>query len=198
MQIWRHVSSRWIFTIVMAGIFLLGGIMALAQEEMMQQLPAPDEHMQEMAWFIGNWNIKSRMLMDAAKDEWIDEDLHSIHTYELGGHLIFEHFFGPLGGEPFEAWSLRAYNESTGKWEQRWVDSSPGGFANWVGSYKEGEFMGFAQRFLDDEGNIKDKQAYREVFDNITEDSYAWRYEVTEDGGATWKVTWTLDYVRAD
>lgn len=162
-------------------------------------LPAPDEHMQQLAWFIGEWDVHSRTLMNAETNEWLEEDLHTIHTYELGGNLVFEHFFGPLGGDPFEAWSLRKYNPNNERWEQRWVDTSPGGFADWIGSFdpETNTFTGYARRFLNDDLEIAGERAYREVFDNITENSFNWRYEQTEDGGATWTVTWTLDYVRA-
>ena len=44
---------------------------------------------------------------------------------------------------------------------------------------------------------IAGERAYREVFDNITENSFDWRFEQTADGGTTWTVSWTLDYVRA-
>ncbi|MCL4248051.1 MAG: DUF1579 family protein [Anaerolineae bacterium] len=162
-------------------------------------LPAPDEHMQQLAWFIGEWDVHSRTLMNAETNEWLEEDLHTIHTYELGGNLVFEHFFGPLGGDPFEAWSLRKYNPNNERWEQRWVDTSPGGFADWIGSFdpETNTFTGYARRFLNDDLEIAGERAYREVFDNITENSFNWRFEQTEDGGATWTVTWTLDYVRA-
>lgn len=163
-------------------------------------LTPPDPHMRELAWFIGEWHVQSRMLTDPANDRWLEETLHTRHTYELGGHLIFEHFFGPLNGEPFEAWSLRKYNPTSGKWEQRWVDTSPGGFANWLGSYDAAShtFTGYAQRFLDDDGQIKGDKAHREIFDHITDDSFSWRFESTEDGGQTWRVGWTLEYRRAD
>lgn len=162
-------------------------------------LPEPDPHMQDLSWFIGNWDVHSRLLVDPESDTWVDEDLHTEHSYELGGHLIFEHFGGPLGGEPFEAWSLRKYNPNTGNWEQRWVDVSPGGFANWLGRWDEeaNTFTGYAMRFIDDEFNITGDMAAREVFDNITEDGFDWRYEQTSDGGETWTVTWTLEYRRA-
>lgn len=125
-----------------------------------------------------------------------EEDLHTEHTYEMGGHLIFEHFFGPLGGEPFEAWSLRKYDAKTGKWEQRWVDTTPGGFYHWVGAWdaETNTFTGYAARYLDQDGQIVGEQAIREVFDKITDNSFAWRLENTADGGKTWTVTWTLDY----
>lgn len=162
-------------------------------------LPDPDPHMQDLSWFIGEWNVRSRMLMDADADEWLEEDLRTVHSYELGGNLIFEHFGGPLGGEPFEAWSLRKFNPNSGNWEQRWVDTSPGGFANWLGRWdaEANTFTGYAMRFIDGEFNLTGDDGAREVFDNITEDGFDWRYEQTSDGGETWEVTWTLQYRRA-
>lgn len=162
-------------------------------------LPEADPHMQDLSWFIGEWDVHSRMLLDAETDEWIEEDLHTVHSYEMNGNLIFEHFGGPLGGEPFEGWSLRKYNANTGNWEQRWVDVAPGGFANWIGRWdaETTTFTGYAQRFIDENFNVTGDNAAREIFDNITEDGFDWRYEQTSDGGATWSVTWTLDYRRS-
>ncbi len=194
----RHFK---IVLVLMIGGLLSMALIAVAQDTMTEQeLPAPDEHMQDLAWFIGEWNVKSRMLMDAAKDEWLEEQLHTIHTYELGGNIIFEHFIGPLAGNPFEAWSLRKYNVNSGRWEQRWVDTDPGGFANWLGTWDAdtNSFTGYAMRFIDDNFALTGDNGAREIFDNITEDGFAWRYETTSDGGATWAVTWTLDYVRAE
>jgi hypothetical protein len=162
-------------------------------------LPEPDSHMQDLAWFIGEWEVHSRMLMNAETDEWLEEDLRAVHTYELGGNLIFEHFGGPLGGTPFEAWSLRKYNVNTGNWEQRWVDVSPGGFANWLGQWnaETQTFTGYAMRFIDDEFNLTGNDGAREIFDNITEAGFDWRYEQTSDGGENWNITWTLQYRRS-
>ncbi|MBK8026988.1 MAG: DUF1579 family protein [Chloroflexi bacterium] len=162
-------------------------------------LPEPDPHMQDLSWFIGEWDVHSRMLMNADTGEWLEEDLRTEHTHELGGNLIFEHFGGPLGGEPFEAWSLRKYNVNSGNWEQRWVDVAPGGFANWLGRWdmETSTFTGYAMRFIDTDFNLTGQDGAREVFDNITEEGFDWRYEQTSDGGQTWNVTWTLEYRRA-
>jgi hypothetical protein len=149
--------------------------------------------MQQLAWFIGEWQIHSRVKTD--EDKWLEETARAVHTYELGGHLIFEHYFGPFRGEPFEAWSLRKYNPDINKWEQRWVDTSMGGFAQWTGTFADGTYIGYANRVMNDDGTLKDK-AMREVFDNITPDRFSWRYEQTTDSGKTWTVTWTLEYTR--
>ncbi|MFN8528725.1 MAG: DUF1579 family protein [Anaerolineae bacterium] len=186
--------------LVLALVFSVASLRA--QEDTMftgGALPDPDPHMQDLSWFIGEWDVHSHMLLNADTDEWIDEDLHTIHTYEMGGNLIFEHFGGPLGGTPFEGWSLRKYNPTTGNWEQRWVDVSAGGFANWMGRWdaETNAFAGYAMRFIDSDFNLTGETGAREIFDNITEDGFDWRYEQTSDSGATWDVTWTLRYDRA-
>jgi hypothetical protein len=175
-------------------VVLAAGAMVFAQDD----LPEADAGMQEMDWFIGEWNVESRMLMDAEADEWLEESLTTEHTYDLGGHVIIERFYGPLGGEPFEALSIRKYNPATGKWMQRWMDTSTGPILSWEGQMEGDEFIGYSTFFLDDEGNIAGDNAVREIFYNITEDSFDWRYEQTQDGGETWTVAWELVYTRAE
>jgi hypothetical protein len=161
-------------------------------------LPDPNENMTQMDWFIGEWDIESRMLIDPANDQWLEESLTAVHTSELNGHIILEHFIGPLGGEPFEAWSIRKYNSNTERWQQRWMDTSTPFIINWGGTYDEetNEYIGYGEFFLDENFEIAGDRAVREIFYDITEDSFLWRYETTEDGGETWAVTWTLAYTR--
>lgn len=159
-------------------------------------VPPPDEHMQEMAWFVGQWQIASRM--KTAEDEWKEEPLTAVHTWEMGGHLIFEHFFGPLLGEPFEAWSLRSYSKARNRWEQRWLDTSGSGFLQWMGSYADGKYIGYAARFVDDDFRLTGQKGTREVFEDIRPDGFAWRLENTEDAGETWVTTWMLNYQRIE
>lgn len=186
-----------VFACLIAGLLGLFALTAAAQEDDMgvPDLSAPDEHMQQMNWFVGDWNVVSRYKDDSGN--WIEENVTSFNEYIIGGNVIFEHFVGPLFGEPFEAWSLRKYNVSSEKWEQRWVDNTAGGFANWTGTWDETakEFTGYANRSFKDDGTMNDV-AVREIFSDITEDGFAWRYEQTSDAGANWEVTWTLDYTR--
>lgn len=160
------------------------------------ELKAPDDIVKQLAWFIGDWTVESRMLTDAEKDTWSEETGRAIHTYEMGGHLIFEHVFGPLMGEPFEAWSLRKYNPTAKRWEQRWVDNSANGFYNWIGQCTETGFTGYAHFFVNDDFTLKGEKASREIFENITPQSFDWRLESTSDSGQTWRTTWTLKYIR--
>ena len=152
--------------------------------------------MQQLDWFIGHWAVVSRSLQD--DDGWLEERLTTEHRWIMGGHVIFEHFGGPVFGQPFEAWSLRKYNTQTNQWEQRWVDTTPGGFADWTGTWDAAHrtFTGHPNRVLNADGTLKTKAA-REVFYDITAEHFLWKYERTEDGGRTWEPVWTLDYTRA-
>ena len=164
-----------------------------------QTLPAPAPHMHDLAWFLGEWSIFSRTFQAEPAGTWAEETIFAVHSAELGGNMIWEHFFGPLQGAAYEAWSLRKYDARKDRWFQRWVDSVPGGpVANWTGTWDAGtrSFTGYAEGFLDSEYRIKGERAMREIFDRITPDSFAWRMETTSDGGKTWTVTWTLDYTR--
>lgn len=96
---------RTVIIVLLASLTLVLAAQINAQDDepMSSDLPEPDPHMQDMAWFIGEWDVVSRQLIDFENDEWLEETLRTVHTYEMGGHIIFENFFGPLGGEPFEA-----------------------------------------------------------------------------------------------
>lgn len=183
---------------IAVGVLLTFTASASAQDDT-GALPPPDENMRMFDWFLGEWNVTSRVLIDPENDEWLEEELHTVHTSEMGGHIIFEHFFGPLGGEPFEAWSIRKYNADTGRWQQRWMDTSTAPILTWGGTFNEdGEYVGYNESYLDSEFNLAGERGAREIFYNITDDSFDWRYETTSDGGDTWTVTWTLEYVRAE
>lgn len=163
---------------------------------MNQKLPEPVPEMAQLSWFLGAWDVVSRSRN--GEGEWKEELVRAEHKLILGGHVILEHFVGPLFGGPFEAWSLRKFNPASAKWEQRWVDTSPGGFADWTGEWSEAtrEFIGNPNRVIETDGSLA-REAAREVFFEIGEEKFSWKYERTEDGGASWDPVWTLDYNKA-
>lgn len=160
-------------------------------------LPAAPAEMKMMEWFIGRWDVISRSKNQ--EGDWLEESLTTNHSLILGGHAILEHFGGPLMGKPFEAWSLRKYNPSEERWEQRWVDTTPAGFADWTGQWDEEtrQFIGNPNRVLSPDGALN-AQAVREVFFDIEDDRFSWKYETTEDGGDTWALSWSLEYRRCN
>ena len=166
-----------------------------------QELPARHERMADLDWFLGLWSVHSRT-RDAENPElWHEETLFAEHTAELNGNLIWEHFFGPVQGQPYEAWSLRKYDASRDRWLQKWADSAPGGMIlNWSGTWDEAArtYIGYGEAHLNPDYTLKGDKGNREIFDNIRPDAFSWRLETTADGGATWTVTWTLEYTRVN
>lgn len=159
----------------------------------------PHERMADLDWFIGEWSLRSRTRDPQQPDVWHEETLYAVHTAELGGNLIWEHFYGPFQGEPYEAWSLRKYDAAKDRWLQKWADSVPGGpLLNWSGTWDAGRrcYIGYGEAHLNADYTLKGDTGAREIFDNIQPDSFAWRFETTSDGGKTWTTTWTLDYTR--
>ena len=66
------------FIVGLVSFFLLAlGIGVMAQDDPNTPLPPPDEHMQDFAWFIGEWDVQSHMLINADTDEWLDESLQT-------------------------------------------------------------------------------------------------------------------------
>jgi hypothetical protein len=163
----------------------------------MNTLPIPPDTMQQLDWFIGQWAVFSRSLQEDGS--WLEENMRAEHSTILGGHVIFEHFNGPLLGQPFEAWSLRKFNPQADHWEQRWVDTTPSGFADWTGAWDADSqtFTGYANRGRSAEGVLNEKAA-REVFFEIEPARFQWKYERTINGGQTWEIAWTLDYTRIE
>lgn len=163
-------------------------------ETVSNDLPPADAGMRQLDWFLGDWQAESRY--DLGEDKgWLQETIKAIHKPVLGGHVILEHFIGPVFDGPFEAWSLRKYNPGEDRWEQRWVDTTPGGFADWTGHYSEGQFVGHPNRTLNEDGSVKEK-ALRETFYDIERDRFSWKLEKTTDQGKTWALVWSIEYTR--
>jgi hypothetical protein len=163
-------------------------------------LPMVTEEEHQMDWFIGEWDVQSRLLMDADADEWLEETVTSTVTPMIGGHALLETFSGTYGGDPLEGMSVRTYNATIGKWEQRWTDTGGGGFAQYTGEWTDdtGEFIAYSNRSFvpEADGGPGEDIGVREIFYNIEQDRFSWRFERTTDGGDTWNVIWELEYTR--
>ncbi len=139
----------------------------------------PPDPTRALDFWLGDWNIT-----------WGD-GLNASNQVEaiLGGAVIRESFDGRPGGA-FQGLSQSAYSAALGVWRQTWVDSD--------GSYWA--FTGGPQgeRFVFATDDVRDGQPImlRMVFYNIAADTLDWDWERSDDGGATWTLTWRLHYTR--
>jgi hypothetical protein len=110
-------------------------------------------------------------------------------TKELGGRVVVERFES-LAPERWSGMSLSVFDERGGRWRQTWVDST----GNYWAFHEEPHPDGcvFAVSELEDGREV----VKRMVFSDIEPDAFRWRWERSEDGGATWQPLWAIDYRR--
>jgi len=132
-------------------------------------------------FWIGEWDVTSNLNAGASAGRSRVERI-------IGQCVIFENWTGRLGsGKSFNAW-----NPDLGCWQQNWMDDSGN-----VTNYTDGRLVDGAMRFLaekkDAAGNWR---KHRLTFFPLGPDRVRQLGEHSEDGGATWKVDYDLDYRR--
>ncbi len=113
----------------------------------------------------------------------------NIVTRDYGGHAIIERFESSEP-EPFRGMSVSAFDPVEGCWRQVWVDSQGSRWWFTGGPDVEG-FVLTAPELVDDVAVLK-----RMVFSDVRDDAFAWRWERSDDDGATWMLLWAIDYRR--
>jgi hypothetical protein len=144
----------------------------------------------EFDFLTGQWRIANRRrLPDGRWDEYPGEaTCWSI----LGGVISIEELRIPA--RRFSGMGLRALDLDKGLWSDYWVNAQSGviGAAGLVGGFEAG-----VGRFdAEDEEDGKPVR-YRGQWDRITARSCRWQQMSSLDGGASWDVSWTMDWMRA-
>ena len=108
----------------------------------------------------------------------------------LDGYVIQEDFveFPP---DPFHGINLTTFNPDTNKWEQTMVDNQ-GHHSFFVGEFKENKMV-FIRNFKNKKG---ENRIQRTMFYNISKNNFDWTFDASSDEGKTWKVFYTVHYVR--
>jgi hypothetical protein len=107
---------------------------------------------------------------------------------ELDGRVVVERF-ECLEPERWSGMSLSVFDEAHG-WRQTWVDST-GNYWAFRGEPHADGFSFSVGEFHD--GREVEK---RMVFSDIAADAFLWRWERSEDAGATWEPLWVIEYNR--
>lgn len=107
----------------------------------------------------------------------------------LDGSIIQENFIDLQSG--FKGTSISVYNSRKKSWNQAWADNA-GGYFSFYGTSENGNKI-FSTLPEEINGKIIIK---RMVFKNITEDSFIWDWEISQDNGGTWNLAWRINYLR--
>lgn len=136
-------------------------------------------------FWVGEWDAK----WTAANGNEIIG--HNTITKELDGKVVREQFSDPSTG--FLGTSISVFSPADSLWHQAWADNS-GGYIDLVGVI-DGE-----KRIFQTQPVVSvDKTIIRRmVFYNIQPDSFDWDWEISQDGGKTWTLSWAIKYTRSE
>lgn len=134
-------------------------------------------------FWVGDWEAH---WVDAKGNEVIGENrIEKI----MGGAVIQEHFSDTAAG--FLGGSVSVFSPADSLWHQTWVDNS-GGYIDLVGIV-DGDVRVFQTKPVVSGSKTIIR---RMIFYNITENTFTWDWEFSEDGGKSWALSWQINYLR--
>lgn len=143
-------------------------------------------------FLAGEWKISHRRLKDAASKTWDEFSGEATCWTILGGVGSVEELRIPARN--FSGMGLRLLDVEKKVWSDFWVNAKSGVLTTpgTTGSFEKG--VGTFEADDEDAGKpIK----VRGVWDRITPTSCRWYQEISNDGGKTWQLQWTMDWRRA-
>lgn len=155
-----------------------------------QAAPCAGPEMRELAFWIGEWDLVSKVRADPGKDAWTEEKGTDSIRPVLNGCALLQEWRGTVAGQPLHGMSVTSYVPGAGEWQQAWVDDSGPNMYFFRGKMQDGRMV------LTREVKADGKTTYRrQVFSNIKPDSLDWVYEHSADG-ESWTPMWTIHYTR--
>jgi hypothetical protein len=157
-------------------------------QQRVQQPAATHDGQHDFDFEIGDWKTHLKRLVHplTGSTTWIELDGTSAIRKVWNGraNLVELEVDGPPGH--VEGLSLRLYNPQAHQWSLNFANASDGTMSvPTVGEFKNGR-----GEFFDQE-TLSGRTIYvRNVFSDITPDSYRFEQSFSADGGRTWEVNW--------
>jgi len=137
---------------------------------------------------IGTWHTHLKRLQHplTGSTTWIDYDGTSVirKIWNGNANLVELEVDGPTGH--IEGLSLRLYNPQSHQWSLNFANSAQGT----ISIPTVGEFKNNCGEFYDQEPFNNRTILVRNVFDDITANSYRFEQAFSDDGGKSWEVNW--------
>ena len=138
---------------------------------------------QAFDFWLGEWEAN---WIDAEGNMMIGSNTIS---KDLDGKVIRESFSHPASN--YQRTSISVFNQSDSTWRQAWADNT-GNYVDFKGVVSDGIRVFQAEAIMSGE----EKVIRRMIFYNIQPDSFDWDWEISKDGGKTWKLSWQINYLR--
>jgi len=161
---------------------VLGAPNVMAQDE--TPPPCGSEEYRQLDFWVGEWDAM-----------WIDPDGTEQHgrnsiTLDLDACVVLENFNGNPGNTLLGR-SMSIYAARHGAWKQVWMDNQ-GGYLPFTGGPEGDRFILTMDRPREDAPYL------RMVWENVSPEAFDWRWQRSEDEGATWADQWHIHYTRAE
>lgn len=137
---------------------------------------SPESH--QLDFWVGDWELAH----SGGKS-------HNRVARSLDGCAIVEHFTGAPGTK-LDGTSVSTWDRLSKRWRQVWVDNT-GAWLDFTGG-EDGGDRTFEREFTRDGRTIRQRMVFRDV----KAASLKWLWQRSDDGGATWKTLWEIDYRR--
>ena len=160
--------------------------LALAPAQAQQQAQTPPcstPEFRQMDFWLGTWDAHYTADTSQAPGG------RNVITREYGNCVVQEQFDGGPQAQGLIGHSVSTYHVPSQQWRQTWVDNQGGYFAL-VGGPVGDDFI------LTNTRATENAPHQRMVFEDITPNSFTWRWQSSADAGATWTDSWVIHYVR--
>lgn len=162
-------------------LFLVLGAAACclaAQEPAPAAKPCSSEEYRQFDFWLGEWSVTAKNAPQGRPPS--ANRISAIH----GGCALLEEYSTPGG---YTGSSLNYYDRTTGTWNQTWIDNQ-GGSLQLRGHFENGAMV------LADEGT--DGKINRITWTPESKKTVRQHWEVSEDGGTSWKTLFDGTYRR--
>jgi hypothetical protein len=194
-----------------AGLYAKHGLVALAILVLSasvsvlasQDTPAPNQApnlsgLHDFDFLRGDWKAHHRVLKErlAGSHDWVEYDgtvsqRALMDGWANSGDNIFNTPKGTYRGV-----SLRAYDSKSGLWAVWWLDGrNPFGD---IGPPIKGHFENGVGSFYSDDTLRGKPVRVRVTWTHNAPNTAHWEQAFSADGGKTWEINWTTDFVKTD
>src|SRR5271154_5096031 len=153
-----------------------------------QQAAAPHDPQHDFDFEIGSWHTHLKRLQHplTGSTTWLEYDGTSKISKIWNGraNLVELEVDGPTGH--IEGLSLRLYNPQSREWSLNFASSAQGTMS----IPTVGEFKNNRGEFYDQESFNNRTILVRNVFEDISANSYRFEQAFSDDGGKTWELNW--------
>ncbi len=160
----------------------------------LERKPTARDGQHDFDFELGTWKTHLKRLMHplTGSTTWVEYEGSSVVRSVWNGraNLVELEVDGPSGH--LEGLSLRLYNPQSRQWSLNFANSATGVMSQPT----VGEFTNGRGEFFDQEPFNGRVILVRNVFLDITPDSYRFEQAFSDDGGKTWEVNWVATDTR--